>query len=350
MNHFAVTTVVFLAILGVLVLIHELGHYLMAKHSGMKVEEFALGFGPRICKLFKHGETQFSVRVFPLGGFVKIVGMEPDDETPGGFNTSPIGARALTIFAGPFMSLVLGYAVFILIGFVWGFPGSAVRVVEVQPKTPAAKIGLRSGDRIVSIDGKHWRRPEGLVEKIHESAGKRLRLEIRRDGKILSLNAVPETATFDIDGEKKSVGILGFIPGPDDLVKTGVVGSIKSGAWVTLDTVTDLFKTLFSRKVKQVGGIVMLGKATSIAVTEGPYLVFALLASLSVTLGVINLFPLPILDGSHLMLLLLEKIRGKKLKPEQMIVFQSIGIVLFVGLALFLVYYDIIRLATGKIQ
>lgn len=226
----AQSTVVFILILGVLVAFHELGHFIAAKLSGMKVEEFAFGFGPRIVRLFKRGDTEYTIHAVPLGGFVKITGMEPGEEDiPDGFQGKSIWKRALVIFAGPLFSFILAVVAFQFIGIFWGFhDGSKTlnRVLMVNPQTAAAKAGLRAGDEILKINGKTVTDGTQMVEMIHGSPGKQVSLLVKRNGNVMTMKAVPRwsidylSATWSfMDGDQAVVKNLA-----DDsaLAKAGV--------------------------------------------------------------------------------------------------------------------------------
>lgn len=349
-------------LLGVLVLVHEWGHYTVAKLTGMKVQEFAFGFGPILARLFKRGETEFIIHAIPLGGFVRIAGMEPGEEEEGGFNAASAWHRTLVILAGPFMSLVLGYVVFLLIGFVWGFPTGRAAVAKVNRGTPAAIAGLKSGDVIYALDGN---KIEGgkLIDAIHGSPGQELTLGVLRDGRRIIIKATPklspnpilEDATpKEIEQLKKQpdfrekVGLLGFAP-KTELKRAGVVESVVLGTEQTFKVVTEIFKVLFTKRIRsEIGGIVMIGYATSEMVKTGPDAVLLELAALSVMLGVLNLIPWPVLDGGHILLIVIEKIRRKKVRPESWVIVQTIGLATLIFLAIFLVFLDLSRILSNK--
>ncbi len=342
-----VTVVVFAVLLGVLVVVHEFGHYLMAKRTGMKAHEFAFGFGPRLVKLFNWGETEFTIRAVPLGGFVRIAGMEPGEEgdVEGGFNSKPAWARALVVLAGPVMSLVLGYIVFILIGFVWGYAVPTNRVDQVVKDSPAYTAGLKPGDAIIRIGDKRITDGNSMLRVIRSSAGRELTIEVKRRNEVVTLHAVPKLGTNP--ELQKKVGQLGFVPVPHR-VYPGIIGSFSYGTRETYAAVYQIITTLFSRKIKEdVGGIVAIGYMTSMMVKAGAEAVFFELAALSVMLGIINLVPWPVLDGGHLLYLAVEKVRGKRLEPEKWYAIQMAGMAVLIFLAVFLVYFDISRIISG---
>lgn len=356
MEHILKTAVVFIAILGALVVWHELGHFIVAKLVRMKVHEFALGFGPRILKLFKRGDTEFNVRAIPLGGFVRIAGMEPGDEEAGGFNAAPAWHRALVVLAGPVMSLLLGYLVFLMIGFVWGFPSDKLppttKVGMVVTGSPADKAGLQVGDTIIAIDGKLVHNNGKTLRGITtHSGGKLLTFEISRNGRRSFVKATPKVT--EVEGEKKGtkqkIALIGIVSEPR-MVHAGFVTSVKEGTTQVIGTIVMFCQKIFSREIGQnVGGIVMIGYATSETVKAGPYNVFVLLALLSLSLGIMNLLPMPVLDGGHLLLISIEKIRGKKMKPETWATVQMVGMFVLVALMVFLVGFDLFRIGAHKL-
>jgi regulator of sigma E protease len=187
--------VVFVLILGVLVYFHELGHFIVAKASKMRVDEFAFGFGPKLLSLFKRNDTEYTIRLVPLGGFVRIAGMEPGEEdVADGFQAQAIWKRALTIFAGPLFSFLLGAAVLLFVGVYWGKPDGThpePRVGTVQAHSEAASIDLHAGDWVREIDGVRITRGTQMTQMIHSNPGKKLTLVIERDGKRLTKTAQP---------------------------------------------------------------------------------------------------------------------------------------------------------------
>lgn len=177
---------------------HEFGHFLAARAVGIRVEEFAFGFGPKLVRLFKRGDTEYTIHPFPLGGFVKLAGMEPGEEdVRDGFQAQAAWKRALVIFAGPFASFVLAVLVFLMVGLYFGFPDlskPANRVGMVNPNTEAKRIDLRAGDRILSIAGTPITKGRQMTDLIHSRPGQRVRLEIERDGRKMVKTGVPQYA------------------------------------------------------------------------------------------------------------------------------------------------------------
>lgn len=190
------TVIALLFIFAVLVMFHELGHFLAARAVGIRVEEFAFGFGPKLITLFKRGDTEYTIHPIPAGGFVKLAGMEPGQEdVTDGFQAQSIPKRALVIFAGPFASFVLAVVVFLLMGVFWGYPDLTApaqnKVGIVNPQTEAARIGLRGGDRIVEIDGVEITEGRQMTDLIHGNPGEKIELTVRRNGNNITKTATP---------------------------------------------------------------------------------------------------------------------------------------------------------------
>ncbi|OFX13860.1 MAG: hypothetical protein A2Z18_08530 [Armatimonadetes bacterium RBG_16_58_9] len=189
------TAIWIVLIFGALVMFHELGHFVTARLAGIRVEEFAFGFGPKLVRLFKRGDTEYTIHPFPLGGFVKLAGMEPGQEDiADGFQAQSAWKRAIVIASGPVASFVLAVLIFVNTGVFWGFPHDwkkLNRVATVMPRTVASEIGLRAGDRIVEIDGKPIRTGEEMTGAIHNKPGERITLVVQRNGTRMKKSAVP---------------------------------------------------------------------------------------------------------------------------------------------------------------
>ncbi len=193
---FVETTIALILIFGTLVLFHELGHFLAAKISGIRVEEFGFGWGPRLVTLFRRNGTEYTVHLLPLGGFVKLAGMEPGQvDVEDGFQAQPVRTRAFVVASGPLMSLLLAVVAMVFVGVYWGFPNLNLpenRVGQVYPRTEAQRIGLRAGDRIVRIDNMAIHRGRDMTDYIHDRPGRKLKIVIERDGTRLVKEATPQ--------------------------------------------------------------------------------------------------------------------------------------------------------------
>ncbi|MDO8683162.1 MAG: M50 family metallopeptidase [Armatimonadota bacterium] len=341
------TAIAFFITLGVLVVVHEWGHFIASKLLGVRVEEFAIGFGPKLVTIAKKDDTEYTIRAVPLGGFNKLSGMEPgeDEDDPRGYNAQPIWKRFLIVFAGPFMSFLLAYVIFCAMGTTIGLPSDVQNKVKaVNPGSPAAKAGLKPGDRVIAINGEKIRHGQDLQEIVFKSAGKELTLQIQRDSKVLDVKATPELKEL----EGKKVGLMGVQLTASETQKYGFTGSIIRGTQMTVFLVQETLDTLTTKsKLKRVGGIIAIARATAETIKYGVYALFLQGAMLSLTLAILNLFPWPILDGGHILLLGLEAVRRKKLTPEQMQVFQTIGLATLLALVGILFYIDIAKWVAG---
>ncbi len=185
------TAVTLVIVFSALVVVHEFGHFLLAKLCGIRVEEFALGFGPRLIRVAKRGDTEYNLRAIPLGGFVKLSGMEAgEDDLPYGFMAQKIWKRSLVIFSGPLFSFLFAIVTFVAVGFIWGFPDSPTtlnRVAMVSPKTEAAKMGLRAGDVVTAINGVTVTTGKEMTDFIHSHPEEKLTLRVDRRGRTLHL-------------------------------------------------------------------------------------------------------------------------------------------------------------------
>jgi len=341
------TILALIVLLGTLVFFHELGHFSIAKLLRIRVEEFAFGFGPKWIRLFKRGDTEYTIHPVPLGGFVKLAGMEPEEEVPDGFNSKPVGYRVLTYLAGPVMSFVLAYLIFSVMGFTVGLPitGEALNRVElVERRSIAEKAGLRTGDVIVAINSKRIDSGEEMISTIHGSMNKPLDIVLKRDGKFVTIHATPEPR--DLDG--KTVGVLGFMATPK-LQRVGLIDSVKYGSRTTTFFIAGILHVLVSSELKEaVGGPLAIVDATRIGVKRGANGFLQLMAVLSLSLGIINLLPIPILDGGQMLLLIVERIKGRRLSPHTLEVAQRIGLTVIAIIFLMIMYLDLQRVYTRQ--
>jgi regulator of sigma E protease len=427
----------FIIVLGILVTVHELGHFTVAKLLKMGVERFSIGFPPKMFG-FTKGETEYCVSWIPLGGYVKLMGENPDEpvddpDDPRLFSTRGPGQKAAVIMAGPIMNLVLAFAIMPLV-FLIGVPEEAfrtepVRIGYVQAESPAAaaglqiedritavegiatgtweefndavrgvgsglvklsvegpagrrtlsldldqagpdeplglaphiapviggltpgfpasKAGLEEGDRIVSLDGKtmnHWYELSGTI---HGSAGRAIEVVVDRNGELLDFQITPEL------DKKQNVGLMGIVPRTDTVVKRYPLGdSIVMGAKRNMELLVMTFGFLgdlltLNTSIKNLGGPIMIFQVTGQAAKAGFTQFLHFMAFLSLQLGVLNLLPIPVLDGGHLVFLGIEGASGRPVRPELIGLAQRVGFVLLMGLILVISYNDIMRIFTG---
>ncbi len=430
-----ITTVIsFVIVLGVLIFIHELGHFSVAKLVGVGVEKFSLGFGPKIVG-FTRGETEYRISLFPLGGYVKMTGESIDDEVSEAdkeksFTHKPLSRRAAIVVAGPIMNLVLAFVLLPIIfmvgvsvpayldkpaqiGYVtrdeaaskaglkkgdvvefvnndrvkkWEdlitiialspdrpleimyrrngtlidttltpepsksgagigglFPPMDARIAAASKGYPAEAAGLKGGDLILSIDNEpvtHWAE---LEQMIHDNPGP-INLVVERDGARLEFQITP---TFN---EERGSYLIGVSRAEDMIQKRfGFFNAIKHGFISGIDMTVKLFEIikgliLGQYSLKTLGGPIMIAQVAGQAAESGIIALIGLMAFLSLQLGIINLFPIPVLDGGHLVFFCIEFARGKPLSERVIGVTQQIGIALLITLMVLVTYNDIFRI------
>ncbi len=341
-------------VLGILVFVHELGHFILAKKLGVGILKFSLGFGPKLIGK-KIGETEYQIAVFPLGGFVKPLGEDPQEEIKEedrhrSLWAQPIWKRALIIGAGPFFNFFLATALFTSIN-LFGIPYYPSKIGEVSPGLPAEQAGLKKGDVILSIDGEELKKWDDLSKIIRNSKGKDLLLKVKRDGETLEIKVTPKPSTQkNLFGEEVPVFIIGIAPFDEIVVqKVGpfeAVGKGLSQTWFGIKlTVVGIIK-LIQRVIpaKTIGGPILIAQLAGEQAKRGLLSLVLFMAILSINLGVINLFPIPVLDGGHFLFLGLEAILRKPLSVKKMEIAQQIGLIFIILLMLFAFYNDVIRI------
>lgn len=341
-------------VLGILVFVHELGHFILAKKLGVGILKFSLGFGPKLIGK-KIGETEYQIAVFPLGGFVKPLGEDPQEEIKEedrhrSLWAQPIWKRALIIGAGPFFNFFLAAVLFSSIN-LFGIPYYPSKIGEVSPGLPAEQAGLKKGDVILSIDGEELKKWDDLSKIIRNSKGKDLLLKVKRDGETLEIKVTPKSSTQkNLFGEEVPVFIIGIAPFDEIVVqKVGpfeAVGKGLSQTWFGIKlTVVGIIK-LIQRVIpaKTIGGPILIAQLAGEQAKRGLLSLALFMAILSINLGVINLFPIPVLDGGHFLFLGLEAILRKPLSIKKMEIAQQIGLIFIILLMLFAFYNDVIRI------
>lgn len=347
-----ITLIVFLLILSILIIIHEFGHFIVAKKIGVRVEQFSLGFG-RILFKKKKGDTEYSIALFPLGGFVKLAGDNLEEYTGKSdeyFSQAP-GKRFWVIFFGPLLNYVLAILLFWMIFFI-GYPSLTTKVGGFVDGFGAKEAGLKIGDKIIAVDSEKVEYWEDLQKAIYSKRSADLvKISAIRDGKEFQVNVRLKVKVLeDVIGEKKKFGLLGITPF-DEVVKVrhGFIESFGLGLGKTVDITILTYKALgrvitgkLSMRESMTGplGIFFI---TSKAASLGVIAVLHLMAVLSLSLAIFNLLPLPILDGGHIFLLALEKIRKKTLSIKSEQVINKVGLTFIIALAVLVTYNDIAR-------
>jgi len=426
------TIVYFLIVIGILVFVHEFGHFIMAKRAGVRVEKFSLGMGPKIFG-FKKGDTEYVLSALPLGGYVKMAGENPDEEPTGAadeFQSKTVWQRAKIAATGPLTNIVLAFLIMPLVFMVGTYTLGAARVgyvekdspaeqagfqvgdiierangravadwekaemqMAVNPDTdiaimiarngerktltlrpkldperkigvsglypdfpaeiggmmaglPAEKAGIKINDKIVDVDGKtvsYWNQFSSMVKK---SEGKKLAITLEREGKPLSITVTPI--------EKEGKYVIGVEPLMRLVFKQyGFLDSLRLGFNKTVEYIDLTFVTLrklltLNLSIKTLGGPVMIAQMSGKAAVAGLSSFLSLLAMISISLGILNLLPIPVLDGGLLLFLLIEAIRRKPLSQRVMEVSQNIGAAVLISLIVVVSYNDVTRMFFSK--
>lgn len=339
-----------IVVFSILIVIHEFGHFIAAKRSGVKVEKFAIGFGPALLKM-KGKETEFLLCLFPLGGYVKLAGDNPRERE--GFNyeflSKAPGVRMRIVFAGPLFNYFLALVLFWIIA-ITGFPYPAAVVGKVLDGYPAQAAGVKVGDKVLEVNDKGVDTWQDMAGIIYESKEK-IELKIQRNGKSVFVEVpLRKKEVADDFGRKKSVSIIGIAASSETkIIKYGFFKGLVKGAQALFGLTFLIIKGF----VFIILGIVPFKEAmagpigiyyiTSEAVKVGVAVVLQLMAVLSVSLAVVNLFPVPVLDGGHLFFFFMEKLRKKPLKEETEDILTRIGLTFIVLLIAFVFYNDIVR-------
>jgi len=344
-------------VLGIMIFIHELGHFLAAKYFNVKVLKFALGFGPKITAR-EVGETEYSIRYFPLGGFVKMLGEDGNDEESKdiapedeqrAFNHQHPLKRIAIVAAGPVFNLILAWMLFFGLFIIKGDMIAPAKIVEVTENTPAEKAGLKPGDVILSAQNHEVENMEELSEIVNNRIGLPLLLTVMRDEKIFSVEVIPEgLATKNEFGEEVKTGRIG-IAGKFERVKLNPLKAIKTAyfetwRWIKLTclVVVKLFQGVVP--LKTVGGPIMIGQMTGKIVQESVGSLIPFMAIISINLGILNLLPIPILDGGVILFLIFELLLRKPIGLDKQELAQKIGLSILLLLMVVVFYNDILRL------
>jgi regulator of sigma E protease len=353
------------------VFFHELGHFLVARLCGVRILVFSIGFGPEIVGFNDRYGTRWKIATIPLGGYVKFFGDEnagsvPDASRLDAMNTNeraqsfffqPVLKRAAIVVAGPLANFVLAIAIFATIFMLYGRQTMSARVDAIQPDSPAAAAGFQPGDVVVAIDGKAIANFEDMQRIVSDSAGDTLQIKIDRNGAPMVLTATPQLKEVkDNFGNEHRMGILGITRSmaPADLKAQPVPPpqAIVMGVqetWFVIDrTLTYIGGVVVGREnADQLGGPIRIAQISGEVATIGFVALIHLAAVLSVSIGLLNLFPIPLLDGGHLLFYSIEAMRGRPLSERAQEVGFRIGLAIVVMLMIFATFNDIVHLRTS---
>ena len=318
-----------------LIFVHELGHFIVAKACGVKVNEFAIGMGPAIYKKQK-GETLYAIRIFPIGGYCAMEGEDEDSDNPRALNNQPAWQRACILAAGSIMNFLTCVVLLIVIAF---WVGTATTTIDtVAPDSPAEKAGIVSGDEILAVDGEEIDQWDDLIQTIGYSKEETAQITIMRDG---SEQTVTAELVYDKEAGRNLIGI-------SPVMERHFFGSIGEGiknTGVMTVMMYKVLKQLFTGEVsvKELSGPVGIVYATNEAAKSGVMYVIYLAALLSLNLAIINMLPFPALDGGRLLFLVIRLFTGKRVSDETEAKIHFIGICLLFALMIYVTFNDVLR-------
>ena len=357
------SVVAFLVVLTVLVFVHEMGHYLVARWRGVRVETFSIGFGNEIFGWTDRSGTRWKISWIPLGGYVKFFGDmgvssagPAQDISPAerqfSFHHKPLGSRAAVVVAGPAANFIFAILLFAGLFATVGQPFTTPVIAEVQPDTVAAQAGFRGGDRIVEVDGFAVQRFEDLMQLVLVGAGRKMEFVVLRDGRNVTLQATPGTRVLtDRNGREHEVGYLGVRSAGFEQVRRNPAEALwyagKQTWFITTQTLVSVGRMITGNMpADDLAGPVGIARMSGEAAQIGISAVVEFMALLSVSLGLINLFPVPLLDGGHLLFYAFEAVRGRPLAPRAQEYAFRLGLALVLMLMFFATWNDLGRPGT----
>ncbi len=344
------TLIIFVIIFGLIVFVHELGHFLMAKRAGIYVEEFAFGFPPRVFS-WKRGQTRYAINLLPLGGYVKMKGEDVENKDPDSFAKKSTGQRALVTIAGVMMNLLLAW---VLLTFLLILPsslkgGNAIFLTQVQPNSPADQVGLKTGDIVLKGNDTQLHSSSDLQHFTAAHKGQTVTIQFRRNGK-------EQAKEVTLGQEDAPLGVvvssfsLGQVANPPlwqaPFVALRQIGNV---IWANLTFIGSLVGGLLGLvpnvPTDQVSGPVGIYGLVAQFVALGWVYVIMVTAQLSLAVAIFNILPIPALDGGRLLFIVLDKIFGRRLLSHQIeAVIHTIGFILLMGLFLIVTWHDIVKL------
>ena len=361
----------FLFVLTIVVFFHELGHFLVGRWAGVKVLTFSLGFGPELFGFNDRHGTRWKVSAIPLGGYVKFFGDETEASTPSAealaqmsaeerdlsFHHKKVGPRAAIVAAGPIANFLLAIVIFACMFTFFGKPNTSARVDKIEANSAAAAAGFQTGDVVTAIDGSKIETFSDMQRIVSGRAGERLTFTVKRGEASLQLQGTPELREVkDPFGNVQRLGVLGITrqTATGDVVTervdpaTAVWLGVKE-TWFVIDRTLAYISRIFTGResADQVGGPLRIAQMSGQVATIGLGALIQLAAVLSISIGLLNLFPVPLLDGGHLLFYAIEAARGRPLSDRAQEVGFRIGLGLVLMLMVFATYNDILHLAAS---
>ena len=347
----------FIIVLGILIFFHEFGHFLLAKLFKVMVLKFSLGFGPKLIGK-KVGETEYVISALPLGGYVKMLGENDDDEIAPeeahrSFSKQPVLNRIAIAAAGPMFNFLLAFLLFCGIYLLSGYPIMTAEVGHVRPNSPADEAGILKGDLIEYIEDKKIDEWKDIRKFIEKSSGKGITMVIMREGKRISTIVFPKEETVkNIFGEEINSPLIGIVAsGNIEKLQLNPFQAIKKGGektweitYLTFLTIVKLFQGVVP--LKTLGGPIMIGQLTGNLARENVSYLFPLMAVISINLAILNLLPVPVLDGGMILFCLIEMLIRKPISIRKREMAQKIGFFILILLMAIVFYNDLLRIIT----
>src|SRR6476619_2475430 len=354
----------FLFVLTIVVFFHELGHFLVARWAGVKVLTFSLGFGPELFGFNDRHGTRWKVSAIPLGGYVKFFGDDTEASTPstetlaamsdeerkGSFHHKKVGPRAAIVAAGPIANFILAIVIFTCLFTFFGKPSTTARVDKIEASSAAERAGFQVGDVVTAIDGKKIGSFSDMQRLVSVRAGDTLTFTVKRGDSTLQLKGTPELREVkDPFGNTQRLGILGITratsPGEVTTEKGNPASAFWLGikeTWFVIDQTLSYIGNIFTGRASadQIGGPIRIAKISGPVATLGLIPLLHLAAVLSISIGLLNLFPVPLLDGGHLLFYAAEVLRGRPLSEKSQEYGFRVGLVLVLMLMVFAFYND----------
>lgn len=351
--------IIFLLVLSILVFVHEFGHFLAARRSGIRVDEFGFGFPPRVWGK-KIGETIYSINLFPIGGFVRLHGEDDEvkDERERAFYFKGKLTRASVIVAGVLMNVLLAVVAFSVISWVVGVPQETgqVKIVGIAKDSPAQKAGLQEEDVVLSVDGRALSETKGFIEYVNTKKGEEIVLSIKRQGSEFKVGLIPRKEP------PQGEGALGVAVSSSELVHPPLwqrpfvslwTGAQEALFWVktTIGGVSQIASSLVQGRAPEgIAGPIGIFQITSHAARAGILSLVSFVGILSINLAILNILPFPALDGGRLLFVLVEAIFGRRVLPTFERYAHTVGMVILLILILLVTFQDITRLLNGGFQ
>ena len=358
------TTFWFLIVLTVLVFVHEFGHYAIARWNGVRIDVFSIGFGPELFGWWDSAGTRWKFSTIPLGGYVKMFGdsdASSGQPLPGlgrlaegernvSFHYKRLGQRAAIVAAGPAANFAFAIVVLTVLFMTFGQPYTPAEVGQVQPGSAAEQGGIRAGDVILSIDGQAVARFEDVQQAVRMNPGVAMAIAVRREAKTLTLQVTPaRTEVTDRFGNRYEIGLLGIARSGMEYIKRDPVTALYQAVGETWNLSASTLQAMWqmvkgTRATDELGGPLRIAQMSGEVARGGIAPILTFMALLSVSLGLINLFPVPILDGGHLLFYAAEAIRGRPLGQKAQEYGFRIGLALVLTLMVFTTWNDLVHI------